>query len=49
MLALILLCLIILCGTYICIKTAGETTDITPIETFDDYFIDSHTKSKKDK
>ncbi len=46
MLALILLCLIILCGTYACIKTSGETTDITPIETFDDYFIDSSTKPK---
>ncbi|MCE4049341.1 MULTISPECIES: hypothetical protein [Bacillaceae] len=47
MLSLILLCFIILCGTYACIKTAGESTDITPIETFDDYFIDSQPKSRK--
>ena len=47
MLALIFLCFIILCGTFVCIKTSGETMDITPMETFDDYFLDSHTKSRK--
>lgn len=47
MLALILLCFIIFCGTYACIKTSGGTTEVTPIESFDDYFMDSNTKPNK--
>jgi len=47
MLALILLCFIIFCGTYACIKASGGTVNVTPIETFDDYFLDSNTASNK--
>lgn len=48
MLALILLCLVILSGTYLCLKASGESMDVTFIQSFEDYFLPSKTGRNND-
>jgi hypothetical protein len=44
MLTLITLCWIIYISTYFCLKSSGQSIDVKPIQSFDDYFIDSNEK-----
>ncbi|MCB5238369.1 hypothetical protein AB1L07_13650 [Niallia alba] len=44
MLSLIILCMIIYILAYVCLKKSGESMEVTPIQSFEDYFIGIYRK-----
>ncbi|MEH7418703.1 hypothetical protein V7266_25915 [Neobacillus drentensis] len=44
MLTIILLCLLIYISAYFCLKASGQSIDVRPIQSFEDYFSDSNEK-----
>jgi hypothetical protein len=42
MFELIILCLVIYIAAYFCVKASGQSMEVRPIKTFDDYFIESN-------
>ncbi|WP_312094392.1 hypothetical protein [Niallia sp.] len=46
MLSLIILCIIIYFLTYFCLKGYVQSMDVTPIQSFEDYFIGIYREEK---
>ncbi|HEO8419239.1 hypothetical protein [Niallia sp. FSL W8-0635] len=46
MLSLIILCVIIYFSAYFCLKASGQSMDVTPIQSFEDYFIGIYREEK---
>jgi hypothetical protein len=44
MLTIILLCLFIYISAYTCLKASGQSLDVRPVQSFEDYFTDSNEK-----
>ncbi|MED4072240.1 hypothetical protein [Priestia endophytica] len=47
MLSIVILCFVIYLSAYFCLKSAGQSLEVEKIETFDDYFVQSHHNHTK--
>lgn len=44
MLTIILLCMFIYISAYFCLKASGQSIDVRPIQSFEEYFSDPNEK-----
>ncbi|WP_019394528.1 hypothetical protein [Priestia filamentosa] len=47
MLSIVILCFVIYLSAYFCLKSDGQSLEVEKMETFDDYFVESHHNHSK--
>lgn len=47
--ALAILCFVIYIGAYLCVEGSGQSMDVKPITSFDDYFSESNDGQKSNR